>query len=210
MGVLQPPIVVWHSSEHEHASRACSEAPGIPRHGGRGRRGARGAGHRPWRRALPTGPGRLRPTGPRSAHDLTGQLIRPSEAFYTIARRLFDPRFDSISPAGIAYCRSPHDVATCLAFVRKFKIPVAARCGGHGYAGIPRTPGAWWSTSPGWRGSGSSGNDGDGRRRRPAGRLLQLPRRPRPGHARRVVPDRRHLRPDAGRRRRRGGAARPG
>jgi len=52
------------------------------------------------------------------AHDLSGQLVRPSEAFYTIARRLFDPRFDSISPAGIVYCKSPHDVATCLAFVR--------------------------------------------------------------------------------------------
>ena len=75
------------------------------------------------------------------AHDLSGQLVRPSEAFYTIARRLFDPRFDSISPAGIAYCKSPHDVATCLAFVRKFKIPVSARCGGHSYAGYSTNSG---------------------------------------------------------------------
>jgi FAD/FMN-containing dehydrogenase len=75
------------------------------------------------------------------AHDLSGQLVRPSEAFYTIARRLFDPRFDSISPAGIAYCKSPDDVATCLAFVRKFKIPVSARCGGHSYAGYSTNSG---------------------------------------------------------------------
>ena len=75
------------------------------------------------------------------AHDLSGQLVRPSEAFYTIARRLFDPRFDSISPAGIAYCKSPHDVATCLAFVRKFKLPVSARCGGHSYAGYSTNSG---------------------------------------------------------------------
>ncbi len=67
--------------------------------------------------------------------------MRPSEAFYTIARRLFDPRFDGISPAGIAYCKSPHDVVTCLAFVRKFKIPVSARCGGHSYAGYSTNSG---------------------------------------------------------------------
>jgi FAD/FMN-containing dehydrogenase len=75
------------------------------------------------------------------ARDLSGPLVRPGEASYTVARRLFDPRFDSISPAGIAYCRSPHDVATCLAFVRKFKIPVAARSGGHSYAGYSTTTG---------------------------------------------------------------------
>ncbi len=75
------------------------------------------------------------------AKDLAGTLVRPGEASYTVARRLFDPRFDSISPAGIAYCIIPRDVATCLAFVRKFKIPVAARCGGHSYAGYSTTTG---------------------------------------------------------------------
>jgi FAD/FMN-containing dehydrogenase len=67
--------------------------------------------------------------------DLSGPLVRPGESAYTVSKRLFDPRFDSLHPAGIAYCRNPHDVSTCLAFVRKFGIPVAARCGGHSYAG---------------------------------------------------------------------------
>src|ERR1700760_2409821 len=66
---------------------------------------------------------------------LSGPLVRPGESAYTVSKRLFDPRFDSLHPAGIAYCRNPHDVATCLAFVRKFGLPVAARCGGHSYAG---------------------------------------------------------------------------
>jgi FAD/FMN-containing dehydrogenase len=74
-------------------------------------------------------------------HDLSGTLVRPGEAAYTVSKRLFDPRFDSLHPAGIAYCRNPHDVSTCLAFVRKFGIGVAARCGGHSYAG--------WSSSSG-------------------------------------------------------------
>jgi len=75
------------------------------------------------------------------ARDLSGPLIRPGESGYTTARELFDPRFDSLRPAGIAYCRNPHDVATSLAFVRKFGIPVAARCGGHSYAGWSSTSG---------------------------------------------------------------------
>jgi FAD/FMN-containing dehydrogenase len=74
-------------------------------------------------------------------HDLSGPLVRPGEAAYTVSKWLFDPRFDSLHPAGIAYCRNPHDVATCLAFVRKYGVPVAARCGGHSYAG--------WSSSSG-------------------------------------------------------------
>ena len=68
-------------------------------------------------------------------HDLSGTLVRPGEAAYTVAKEQFDPRFDSLSPAGIAYCGNPHDVSTCLAFVRKYGVPVAARCGGHSYAG---------------------------------------------------------------------------
>ena len=75
------------------------------------------------------------------ARDLSGPLVRPGDAAYTVSKRLFDPRFDSLHPAGIAYCRNPHDVSTCLAFVRKYGIPVAARCGGHSYAGWSSTSG---------------------------------------------------------------------
>jgi FAD/FMN-containing dehydrogenase len=75
------------------------------------------------------------------AHDLAGPLVRPGDASYTVSKRLFDPRFDSLHPAGIAYCRNPHDVSTCLAFVRKFGVKVAARCGGHSYAGWSSTSG---------------------------------------------------------------------
>jgi FAD/FMN-containing dehydrogenase len=71
----------------------------------------------------------------------TRELILPGQGGYATARELFDPRFDVIKPAGIAYCGTPHDVSTCLAFVRKFGLPVAARSGGHSYGG--------WSSSTG-------------------------------------------------------------
>jgi FAD/FMN-containing dehydrogenase len=75
------------------------------------------------------------------AHDLAGSLVRPGEASYATAKLLFDPRFDGQHPAGIAYVKNTRDVSTCLAFVRKFGIPFAARSGGHSYAG--------WSGSSG-------------------------------------------------------------
>jgi FAD/FMN-containing dehydrogenase len=71
-------------------------------------------------------------------HLSTRSLIRPGERGYGQARQLFEPRFDSLVPAGIAYCGTPADVATCLSFVRKFQVPVRVRSGGHSYAG--------WST----------------------------------------------------------------
>jgi len=98
-------------------------------------------------RSTPAASATTAQAGPTSAdwaalgRDLSGPLVRPGESGYTTAKELFDPRFDSLHPAGIAYCRNPHDVVTSLAFVRKYGLPVAARCGGHSYAG--------WSSSSG-------------------------------------------------------------
>jgi FAD/FMN-containing dehydrogenase len=66
-----------------------------------------------------------------SSHD----LVRPGQRTYKTAKELFDPRFDSLRPAGIAYCRTARDVAACLSFASTFKVPVRARSGGHSYAG---------------------------------------------------------------------------
>ncbi|WP_433339120.1 FAD-binding oxidoreductase [Spirillospora sp. CA-294931] len=85
------------------------------------------------------------PTGPADwnalARGLDGRLIRPGEVAYARARRLYIPRFDRVRPAGIAYCEGPDDVAECVAFASRMRLPVAVRSGGHGYAG--------WSTGTG-------------------------------------------------------------
>lgn len=75
------------------------------------------------------------------AQSLQGDLVRPNSDNYAVARQLFNTRFDAISPQGLAYCASPTDVQTCLAFVRRFALPVTARCGGHSYAGYSTTSG---------------------------------------------------------------------
>jgi FAD/FMN-containing dehydrogenase len=65
----------------------------------------------------------------------TGKLVRPGERGYRQAKQLFEPQFDALEPAGVAYCATAADVAACLSFVTRFKLPVRARSGGHSYAG---------------------------------------------------------------------------
>ncbi|HUK67979.1 MAG TPA: FAD-binding oxidoreductase [Streptosporangiaceae bacterium] len=65
----------------------------------------------------------------------THQLLQPGNRTYPAAKVLFDPRFDGLEPAAIAYCRTPGDVSTCLAFARKYGVRIRARSGGHSYAG---------------------------------------------------------------------------
>jgi FAD binding domain/Berberine and berberine like len=65
----------------------------------------------------------------------THLLIQPGQRAYDQAKQLFDPAYDSLMPAAIAYCARPSDVAACLSFVTRFKLPMRVRCGGHSYAG---------------------------------------------------------------------------
>jgi FAD binding domain/Berberine and berberine like len=69
------------------------------------------------------------------ASTLTGRLVRPGAPSYATAKLLYDPRFDSLAPVGLAYCASPSDVARTIAFGRAHGYRLAVRAGGHSYAG---------------------------------------------------------------------------
>jgi FAD/FMN-containing dehydrogenase len=75
------------------------------------------------------------------AKSLQGTLVLPNSAQYPTALQLFDPQFDTVRPAAIAYCVSPADVQTCLAFVRHYGLLFTTRSGGHSYAGYSTTTG---------------------------------------------------------------------
>ncbi|MEW2358367.1 FAD-binding oxidoreductase [Spirillospora sp. NPDC029432] len=93
-----------------------------------------------------------RPTGPAGwkalERGLEGRLIRPDDADYDRARRLYIPRYDRVGPAGIAYCESAADVAECVAFATLTRTPLAVRSGGHDYAGRSTGTGLVVDVSP--------------------------------------------------------------
>jgi FAD/FMN-containing dehydrogenase len=68
------------------------------------------------------------------ATSLTGRLVRPGAAACAVDRLLYNPRFDALAPAAIAFCASPAD-ARALAFARAHAVPLAVRSGGHSYGG---------------------------------------------------------------------------
>ncbi|MEV5434877.1 FAD-binding oxidoreductase [Streptomyces sp. NPDC052682] len=69
------------------------------------------------------------------ARDLDGPLVRPGDAQWKAARQLYNTRFDSLTPAAVAYVAHPDDIRTALAYARAHDIRVAIRNGGHSYAG---------------------------------------------------------------------------
>jgi len=66
---------------------------------------------------------------------LTGSLVLPGEPGYEAAKRSYNPRFDARRPAALARCAGPEDVQRCVAEAAASRLPIAARGGGHSYAG---------------------------------------------------------------------------
>jgi FAD/FMN-containing dehydrogenase len=71
---------------------------------------------------------------------MDGRLVRRGAARYTAARLGYDTLFDGHQPVAIAQCHSRADVQRCLEFVSITGTPVAARSGGHSYAGYSTPP----------------------------------------------------------------------
>ncbi|CAM5453817.1 hypothetical protein SALBM217S_08761 [Streptomyces griseoloalbus] len=69
------------------------------------------------------------------AGHLDGRLVRPGDADWTTAHRLYNTRFDTLRPAAVAYVRHADDIRTALAHAREHAVPIAVRSGGHSYAG---------------------------------------------------------------------------
>jgi FAD/FMN-containing dehydrogenase len=87
---------------------------------------------------LPAPPPPLPPSPPDWAKlraRLTGSLVLPGDPGYDAARRSFNPLFDARRPAAVARCAGPADVQACVAAAAAARLPVAARGGGHSYAG---------------------------------------------------------------------------
>ncbi|MFI1913694.1 FAD-binding oxidoreductase [Nocardia sp. NPDC020380] len=65
---------------------------------------------------------------------LSGVLNLPADAGYGQAKLAYNPVFDSRQPAAIAQCANASDVQACVGAAAG-RMPIAARSGGHSYAG---------------------------------------------------------------------------
>ena len=72
---------------------------------------------------------------------IAGTVVAPGAAGYDAARLLYSPRFDGTHPLAVVYCESAADVSRTILWARLSKVPIAARSGGHSYAGYSTTPG---------------------------------------------------------------------
>ncbi|HZY57629.1 MAG TPA: FAD-dependent oxidoreductase, partial [Rubrobacteraceae bacterium] len=66
---------------------------------------------------------------------LRGELLKPGDADYEEARRIWNGMIDK-RPALIARCKSVADVIASVNFARENKLLIAVRGGGHNVAGI--------------------------------------------------------------------------
>ncbi|WP_084528982.1 FAD-binding oxidoreductase [Nocardia crassostreae] len=66
---------------------------------------------------------------------LTGELALPSDPGYATAKMAFNPAFDAHDPVAIARCATVSDVQACIDVAARAQLPIAARSGGHSYAG---------------------------------------------------------------------------
>ncbi|WP_326568177.1 FAD-binding oxidoreductase [Amycolatopsis rhabdoformis] len=65
---------------------------------------------------------------------LSGDLVLPSDSGFATAKHGYNPLFDGHTPAAVAKVQKPEDVQACFEAAAQ-RLPIAARSGGHSYAG---------------------------------------------------------------------------
>ncbi len=73
---------------------------------------------------------------------LRGGLALPGDDGYPAAAQVYNPLFDDRRPAAVARCERPADVQACVEVAAAARMPIAARSGGHSYAGYSNADGA--------------------------------------------------------------------
>jgi FAD/FMN-containing dehydrogenase len=79
---------------------------------------------------------------------IQGGVALPGSPAYSGSRRPFNARFRDIRPSAIVSCASPKDVSEAILFARRHGLELAARSGGHSFAGHSATSGMLIDVSP--------------------------------------------------------------
>ncbi|MFE3190793.1 FAD-binding oxidoreductase [Nocardia sp. NPDC059240] len=92
--------------------------------------------------SISSGPGREKPNWSALERLLRGRVVRAGDSDYGAAKQVFNTRFDAATPTAIVQAADAGDVVAALKFAAEYRLPVAARSGGHSYAGVSTTTGA--------------------------------------------------------------------
>ncbi|WP_020496335.1 FAD-binding oxidoreductase [Sciscionella marina] len=76
------------------------------------------------------------------ATSLGARLVQPGARTYEAAHQLFNPLFDNRKPRAVAQIANESEVAACVRTAAAARLPIAARSGGHSYAGYSAPNGA--------------------------------------------------------------------
>jgi FAD/FMN-containing dehydrogenase len=79
---------------------------------------------------------------------IAGEVLAPGAPGYESARKPAMARWQGIRPRAVVMCEGASDVAEALAFARRAGVHVAARSGGHCFAGRSSTPGMVIDVTP--------------------------------------------------------------
>ena len=88
-----------------------------------------------------TAAARPQPDWAALARRLRGPLLRPGDPGYLAASVPYNRRYAGILPGGVALCADVRDVQTALRWALSYKVPFAARSGGHSYGGYSASRG---------------------------------------------------------------------
>ncbi|GAA4439377.1 FAD-binding oxidoreductase [Actinokineospora soli] len=72
---------------------------------------------------------------------VAGRVLLPGVPGFTGGSRPFNPRYADVRPAAVLSAATAADVAAGITWARDIGVPIAARGGGHSYAGYSTTPG---------------------------------------------------------------------
>jgi FAD/FMN-containing dehydrogenase len=73
--------------------------------------------------------------------EIAGTVVGRTSSGYDRARRVYNTRFDALRPLAVVYCETVADVQKTIRWSRRHGIRIAARSGGHSYAGYSSLPG---------------------------------------------------------------------
>jgi FAD/FMN-containing dehydrogenase len=79
---------------------------------------------------------------------IAGDVVLPSSPEYEQVRKPAIARFDDVRPQAVVLCRTPADVSETILLARRFGLHVAARSGGHCFAGRSSTRGILIDVTP--------------------------------------------------------------